>query len=133
MFFIDPVQAKYIAEAEEKYGSLLKTLDPQMSTNYQRRCEEATKEGTLCALKWKLLWSYDSFFCWCDLFSIQLGGKMSGYPLGTWNIPPAIVDEELYRSNWLNSESVVPLGWLCGFKCKTRNMLSLPNLHRNTQ
>lgn len=74
--------AKYIAEAEEKYGSLLKTLDPRLSTNYQRRCEEATKEG----------------------------GKMSGYPLGTWNIPPAIVDEELYRSNWLNSESVVPLG-----------------------
>ncbi|KAG6775377.1 hypothetical protein POTOM_018825 [Populus tomentosa] len=76
------IKAKYIAEAEEKYGSLLKTLDPQLSTNYQRRCEEATKEG----------------------------GKMSGYPLGTWNIPPAIVDEELYRSNWLNSESVVPLG-----------------------
>eukprot|EP00258_Populus_trichocarpa_P040486 XP_024456505.1 uncharacterized protein LOC7479186 isoform X3 [Populus trichocarpa] len=74
--------AKYIAEAEEKYGSLLKTLDPQLSTNYQRRCEDATKEG----------------------------GKMSGYPLGSWNIPPAIVDEELYRSNWLNSESVVPLG-----------------------
>ncbi|KAG6773523.1 hypothetical protein POTOM_020805 [Populus tomentosa] len=75
-------KAKHIAEAEEKYGSLLKTLDPRLSTNYQRRCEEATKEG----------------------------GKMSGYPLGTWNIPPAIVDEELYRSNWLNSESVVPLG-----------------------
>ncbi|KAJ6397910.1 hypothetical protein OIU77_018844 [Salix suchowensis] len=71
--------AKYIAEAEEKYDSLLKTLDPQLSRNYQRRCEEATKEG----------------------------GKMSGYPLGTWNIPPAIVDEELYRSNRLNSESMV--------------------------
>ncbi|KAJ6682646.1 ATP SYNTHASE SUBUNIT B [Salix koriyanagi] len=74
--------AKYIAEAEEKYDSLLKTLDPQLSRNYQRRCEEATTEG----------------------------GKMSGYPLGTWNIPPAIVDEELYRSNRLNSESVVTLG-----------------------
>ncbi|KAJ6413628.1 hypothetical protein OIU84_006433 [Salix udensis] len=74
--------AKYIAEAEEKYDSLLKTLDPQLSRNYQRRCEEATKEG----------------------------GKMSGYPLGTWNIPPAIVDEELYRSNRLNSESMVTLG-----------------------
>ena len=51
MFFIDPLQAKYIAEAEEKYDSLLKTLDPQLSTNYQRRCEEATEEGILCALK----------------------------------------------------------------------------------
>ncbi|KAF9681865.1 hypothetical protein SADUNF_Sadunf05G0047300 [Salix dunnii] len=71
-------KAKNIAEAEEKYDSLMKTLDPQLSTNYQRRCEEATEEG----------------------------GKMSGYPLGTWNIPPAIVDEELYRSNWLNSESM---------------------------
>ncbi|CAK7354562.1 unnamed protein product [Dovyalis caffra] len=74
--------AKYIAEAEEKYDDLLKTLDPQLSSNYQTRCEEATKEG----------------------------GKMSGHPLGTWNIPPVIVDEELYRSNWVNSESVVPPG-----------------------
>lgn len=68
--------AKYIAEAEQKYESLLKTLDPQLSLNYQKRCEEATKEG----------------------------GKMSGHRLGTWSIPPVIVDEELYRSNFLNSK-----------------------------
>ncbi|XP_024021811.1 uncharacterized protein LOC21404975 isoform X2 [Morus notabilis] len=66
--------AKYITEAEEKYNMLLKTLDPQLSLNYQRRCEEATREG----------------------------GNMSKHPLGTWSIPPLITDEELYRSNLLN-------------------------------
>ncbi|XP_058010328.1 uncharacterized protein LOC110666648 isoform X3 [Hevea brasiliensis] len=68
--------AKYIAEAEEKYDSLLKTLDPQLCSSYQRRCEEATKEG----------------------------GNISGHPLGTWSIPPLIIDEELHRSNYLNSK-----------------------------
>ncbi|KDP29710.1 hypothetical protein JCGZ_18645 [Jatropha curcas] len=67
--------AKCIAEAEEKYDSLLKTLEPQLSSSYQRRCEEATKEG----------------------------GKISGHPLGTWNIPPLILDEELHRLKCLNS------------------------------
>ncbi|KAK4840350.1 hypothetical protein QYF36_006562 [Acer negundo] len=52
--------AKCITETEEKYNSLLKSLDPQLSLNYQRRCEEATKEG----------------------------GKISGNPLGAWSIPP---------------------------------------------
>lgn len=69
------VLAKYITEAEDKYDSLMKTLEPQLSLKYQRRCEEATKEG----------------------------GKMSGHPLGTWNIPPVIVDEEFYRSNLLSN------------------------------
>ncbi|KAF2292982.1 hypothetical protein GH714_034570 [Hevea brasiliensis] len=68
--------AKYIAEAEEKYDSLLKALDPQLCSSYQRRCEEATKEG----------------------------GNISGHPLGTWSIPPLIIDEELHRSNYLNSK-----------------------------
>ncbi|KAH9664564.1 ATP synthase subunit b [Citrus sinensis] len=45
-----------------------------LSSNYQRRCEEATKEG----------------------------GKITGHPLGTWSIPPLIVDEESYRYNLLN-------------------------------
>ncbi|KAH9712959.1 ATP synthase subunit b [Citrus sinensis] len=66
--------AKYITESEEKYNRLLKSLDPQLSSNYQRRCEEATKEG----------------------------GKITGHPLGTWSIPPLIVDEESYRYNLLN-------------------------------
>ncbi|KAM7262163.1 hypothetical protein ACFE04_021240 [Oxalis oulophora] len=61
--------AKYIAEAEQKYDRVLKTLDPLLASKYQRRCEEATKEG----------------------------GKLSGHPLGTWSIPPLIIDEELYR------------------------------------
>ncbi|PPR87102.1 hypothetical protein GOBAR_AA33594 [Gossypium barbadense] len=68
--------AKNITDAEERYDNLLKTLDPQLSSKYQRRCEEATKEG----------------------------GKVSGHPLGTWSIPPVIVNEDLYRSNCLNTE-----------------------------
>ncbi|KAG2716669.1 hypothetical protein I3843_03G139800 [Carya illinoinensis] len=68
--------AKYITEAERKYDGLLKNLDPQLSLNYQKRCEEATKEG----------------------------GKISGHQLGAWSIPPVIVDEELYRSNLQNSK-----------------------------
>ncbi|XP_021632997.1 uncharacterized protein LOC110630016 isoform X2 [Manihot esculenta] len=68
--------ANYIAEAEEKYNNLLNTLDPQLRSSYQRRCEEATKEG----------------------------GNISGHPLGTWSIPPVIVDEELHRSNYLSSK-----------------------------
>ncbi|KAK2656476.1 hypothetical protein Ddye_009528 [Dipteronia dyeriana] len=67
--------AKCITEAEEKYNSLLKSLDPQVSLNYRRRCEEATKEG----------------------------GKVSGNPLGAWSIPPVIVNEESFRSHVLNS------------------------------
>ncbi|MCD7468155.1 hypothetical protein HAX54_006099 [Datura stramonium] len=73
--------AKVITEAEEKYDSLLKALEPELSLNYQKRCKEATKEG----------------------------GKTSGPSLGTWIIPPVIEDEELYRSNVLNSKpSTVP-------------------------
>ncbi|XP_059594509.1 uncharacterized protein LOC100853304 isoform X4 [Vitis vinifera] len=71
--------AKCISEAEEKYDHLLKTLDPQLSSKYRRRCEEATKEG----------------------------GKISGHALGTWSMPPAIVDEDLYRSNVLSSRSTM--------------------------
>ncbi|XP_052620160.1 uncharacterized protein LOC111885871 isoform X5 [Lactuca sativa] len=63
--------AKTIIEAEKKYNSLLNTLDPQLSFKYQKRCEEATKEG----------------------------GKVFGPPLGTWSIPPIIEDEDLYRTN----------------------------------
>ncbi|GMN33849.1 hypothetical protein TIFTF001_004371 [Ficus carica] len=66
--------AKYITEAEEKYNLLLKSLDPQLSLNYQKRCEEATREG----------------------------GNKSIHPLGTWSIPPLIADENLYRSNLLD-------------------------------
>ncbi|KAK4760966.1 hypothetical protein SAY87_005859 [Trapa incisa] len=68
--------AKCIGEAEEKYDCLLKALEPQLSAHYQRRCKEATEEG----------------------------GKTGGHPLGTWSIPPLIVDEELYRSSVLNGE-----------------------------
>ncbi|XP_027336603.1 uncharacterized protein LOC113850314 [Abrus precatorius] len=62
--------AKCISEAEDKYESLLESLDPQLSLSYHKRCAEATKEG----------------------------GKLSGNPLGTWSIPTVIQDEELYRS-----------------------------------
>ncbi|CAH8270664.1 unnamed protein product [Arabidopsis lyrata] len=62
--------AKRISEAEDKYEEIMKSLDPHLSSNYQRRCEEATKEG----------------------------GKISGHSLGTWNIPAVISDEEAYRA-----------------------------------
>lgn len=42
-------QAKVITEAEEKYDSLLKALDPDLSQSCQKRCEEATKEGNILA------------------------------------------------------------------------------------
>ncbi|KAL8200030.1 hypothetical protein R6Q57_011369 [Mikania cordata] len=61
--------AKSITEAEEKYNYVLSALDPQLSCKYQKRCEEATKEG----------------------------GKVGGPPLGTWSIPPIIENEDLYR------------------------------------
>ncbi|XP_018445623.1 uncharacterized protein LOC108817440 isoform X2 [Raphanus sativus] len=62
--------AKRISEAEEKYEEIMKSLDPHLSSNYQRRCEEATKEG----------------------------GKVCGPSLGTWNIPAVISDEDAYRA-----------------------------------
>ncbi|KAJ8765461.1 hypothetical protein K2173_014583 [Erythroxylum novogranatense] len=68
--------AACISDAEKKYDNLLKALDPQLSCNYERRCAEATKEG----------------------------GKVSGHTLGTWNIPPLILDEESYRSNISSSK-----------------------------
>lgn len=59
---IRPFQAKIITEAEEKYDILLKTLDPQLSLNYQRRCEQATKEGMMPASKLAML------RCWTLVF-----------------------------------------------------------------
>lgn len=67
--------AKCITEAEQKYERLSKTLDPDLSSNYWRRCEEATKEG----------------------------GTTSGHSFGTWSIPSVIVDEESYRSGVVKS------------------------------
>ncbi|XP_061336564.1 uncharacterized protein LOC133283682 isoform X2 [Gastrolobium bilobum] len=69
--------AKCISEAEDKYESLLESLDPQLSLSYQKRCAEATKEG----------------------------GKVSEHPLGTWIIPTVIPDEDFYRSK-LKSDAV---------------------------
>lgn len=69
--------AKRIAEAEEKYETMLKSLEPDLAMKYQRRCEEATKEG----------------------------GKISGPSLGTWNIPTIIEDEDKYRCNILTAET----------------------------
>nr|POE64287.1 hypothetical protein CFP56_36933 [Quercus suber] len=67
---------KYITEAEQKYDSLLKTLDPQLALNYQKRRDEVIEEG----------------------------GKIYGHNLRTWSMPNVIVDEELYRSNFINSK-----------------------------
>ncbi|XP_073293536.1 uncharacterized protein [Primulina huaijiensis] len=62
--------AKFVTELEEKYDRLLKALGSELCTKYQKRCEEATKEG----------------------------GKTCGPPLGTWHIPPVIEDEARYRT-----------------------------------
>lgn len=64
------MMAKCIIEAEEKYQLLLNQLDPSLVAQYQKRCEEATKEG----------------------------GKVSAHSLGSWTIPAVISDEECYRS-----------------------------------
>ncbi|XP_019084370.1 PREDICTED: uncharacterized protein LOC104708068 [Camelina sativa] len=62
--------AKQISEAEVKYEEIKKSLDPHLSSKYQRSCEESTKAG----------------------------GKISGNSVGTWNIPAVISDEEAYRA-----------------------------------
>ncbi|XP_020081131.1 uncharacterized protein LOC109704764 isoform X2 [Ananas comosus] len=69
--------AKCICEVEEKYESLSKTLDPDLSLNYWRRCEEATKEG----------------------------GLNSGHAYGTWTIPCVIADEDSFRAQSANKKS----------------------------
>ncbi|KAK7256568.1 hypothetical protein RIF29_30022 [Crotalaria pallida] len=69
--------AMCISEAENKYKTLLESLDPQLSLSYQKRCEEATKEG----------------------------GKISEHPLGAWTIPTVIPDEEMYRSKLMSDTS----------------------------
>ncbi|XP_022884538.1 uncharacterized protein LOC111401159 isoform X2 [Olea europaea var. sylvestris] len=70
-------EAKFITEAEEKYDQLLKKLGPELSLKYQKRCEEATKEG----------------------------GKTSGSPLGTWQLPMVVEDEAKYRTECSTSKS----------------------------
>ncbi|XP_078440241.1 ATP synthase subunit B [Wolffia australiana] len=67
-----PQLAKRVTQIEEKYQYLLKELSPDLSFNYQRRCEEATLEG----------------------------GNKSGYSFGTWNIPSVVTDEDHYRSKF---------------------------------
>ncbi|XP_022984298.1 uncharacterized protein LOC111482641 isoform X1 [Cucurbita maxima] len=66
---------KFVSEAEEKYDRLLKALDPHLSSLYQRRCEEATKEG----------------------------GKVSAHPFGSWSMPPLIHDEESFRASVISN------------------------------
>lgn len=57
---------------------------------------------------------------WILFSQIFLGGKISGHRLGTWSIPPVIVDEELYRSNFPNSKwteaSGLTYSWWSGLK-----------------
>lgn len=100
------IQAKYITEAEEKYNQVLKALDPQLSLHYQRRCVEATKEGNSATVNFLHHVKVDPLFpqSWCFWNLKFLGGNMSGHPLGTWSIPPLILDEEFYRSSLLDTK-----------------------------
>ncbi|KAL4619607.1 hypothetical protein ACB092_06G091900 [Castanea dentata] len=65
---------KYIIDAELKYA-----------TNYHNRFKEVTKETRR------------------EELTKEGGGRISGHVLGTWSMPNVIEDEELYRSNFLNS------------------------------
>ncbi|XP_010495134.1 PREDICTED: uncharacterized protein LOC104772190 [Camelina sativa] len=71
--------AKQISKLEEKYEEKKKSLDPHLSSKYQRSCEESTKAG----------------------------GKISGNSVGTWNIPAVISDEEAYRAAAQLSLSII--------------------------
>ncbi|XP_020696020.1 uncharacterized protein LOC110109341 isoform X1 [Dendrobium catenatum] len=61
--------AKCITKAEENYDRLSRALDPELSLNYWRRYEEATREG-------------------CSKLEPAVG---------KWTIPSIIVDEESFR------------------------------------
>ncbi|KAL0909277.1 hypothetical protein M5K25_020129 [Dendrobium thyrsiflorum] len=61
--------AKCITKAEENYDRLSRALDPELSLNYWRRYEEATREG-------------------CSKLE---------HAVGKWTIPSIIVDEESFR------------------------------------
>jgi len=39
------VQAEFIGKSEDKYQKLLEELEPNIRAKYQKRCEEAVKEG----------------------------------------------------------------------------------------
>ncbi|KAJ4752891.1 ATP synthase subunit B [Rhynchospora pubera] len=62
---------KCISDAEKRYEALSRKLEPNLSLNYWKRCEEATKEG---------------------------GVSKSGNAYGMWSIPPLILDEDAFRA-----------------------------------
>lgn len=39
------MQAEFIGKSEGEYQSLLKRLEPSIQAKYEKRCEEAVKEG----------------------------------------------------------------------------------------
>ena len=85
------LQAKYITDAEERYGNLLETLDPQLSSKYQRRCEEATKEGNFPTFKVR----YESSLSlsWVHLCIITSGiFRWQGFRTPSWNMEYSTCD-----------------------------------------
>ncbi|XP_024534100.1 uncharacterized protein LOC112347442 isoform X2 [Selaginella moellendorffii] len=69
--------ASLISEVEREYENLVKQLEPGLAARYQKRCEEAVKEG----------------------------GSNSKHLLGCWTIPHIIQDETAYRSS-VNREAI---------------------------
>ncbi|XP_024516351.1 uncharacterized protein LOC9662590 isoform X4 [Selaginella moellendorffii] len=69
--------ASLISEIEREYENLVKQLEPGLAARYQKRCEEAVKEG----------------------------GSNSKHLLGCWTIPHIIQDEAAYRSS-VNREAI---------------------------
>ncbi|KAL3675569.1 hypothetical protein R1sor_025517 [Riccia sorocarpa] len=65
------VLAGFISAQERRYQELLGNLDPGLGKRFQERCKEAVKEG---------------------------GGVSKSGTLGSWTIPPLIVDEAAFRN-----------------------------------
>ncbi|KAL2608010.1 hypothetical protein R1flu_026583 [Riccia fluitans] len=65
------VLAGFISDQETRYQQLLESLEPSLAKRFQVRCEEAVKEG---------------------------GGVSKSGTLGSWTIPPLIVDEVAFRN-----------------------------------
>lgn len=90
--FVFFCQAKRISEAEEKYEQIMKSLDPHLSSNYRRRCEEATKEGNKITIPSKIFFPVDfidlmKMFRWENFWSYAGNVEHTGGYLRRKSIP----------------------------------------------
>lgn len=85
--------AQLIAETEIKYDMLLDKLEPRLASQYRKRCEEAVIEG----------------------------GSYSQHTMGSWTVPPLIIDEDMYRERY---KAEVMHGRVYNVKSTYSNLLS---------